>query len=904
MRSFNVADRDASPSTAQVAPTMAAGMSPDLFLAAMAATSDAFSLYDRNDVLVAFNDAYRALFGQAGDRVRLGMTFADILALQEALGLARPPDDGRASWTEYRRTRHRSGESRAPFEIERSDGRWLLVREQVLPDDTLLVVATDIGPLKAAEAAARASERKFRDLLDGSLQGVVVHRDGVIAYANETAAAMIGMHVDEVIGRPVEELIAPDDLPRLPELRALPVTPSFELRARRKDGSFVWLQARGRTIEWDGRPARQTTLIDIDARKTAETAQERLAAALDVSRDAYALFDADDRLVYANDAYRRFNPHVAAAIRPGIRFEDLLRESAATGAIADAVGQEAEWIARRTEHHRKGGGAMEVRLPSGWRRLMEHRLSDGCTFLVESDITEEKLHAAEREALLARLQVILDRMPFGCLLHDAQWRYTYWNPAAERLLGWRFEEVRGCTPFETTVPEERKADVEALFRSLEVGTLPASHVGSCRRRDGQTILCEWHDTPLFDADGGFAGSMAMFQDVTQREGMQEQLRQAQKMEAVGQLTGGIAHDFNNLLTVVLANADLLSSDLDQAPEQRALADAIAEAAERGAELTRNLLAFARRQTLMPRVVDVNAQLERMLSLMRRTLGEHIDIRLVPGARVPAAFADPAQLETAVLNLALNARDAMAGGGQLTFVTDEVTLDEGYASARQEVRPGRYVMIAVADSGEGMAPDVLARAFEPFFTTKEIGKGSGLGLSMVYGFASQSGGHVRIYSEPGHGTEVRLFLPTAARAPTAAEAPQAPSPAGRGETVLLVEDDDLVRVAIETQLAYLGYRVIARPEGRAALEALAQHPEVHLLLTDVVMPNGMNGRELAERALLARRDLAVLYMSGYNENVIVHQGRLDPGVRLLQKPFQRRELALKVRAALDARPGGS
>ncbi len=387
--------------------------------------------------------------------------------------------------------------------------------------------------------------------------------------------------------------------------------------------------------------------------------------------------------------------------------------------------------------------------------------------------------------------------------------------------------------------------------------------------------------------------------VLRRRRFQAQLRQAQRLEAVGQLTGGIAHDFNNLLTVVLGNADLLANVADA--EVRAQAMLIRDAAERGAALTSRLLAFARRQPLEPEAVDVSRLIVDMEPLVRRAMGEAVDVRFRAAACRWRAMVDPSQLESALLNLCLNARDAMPGGGRLTIETADVELDQDYAEANDGVVPGSYVVVAVSDTGTGMEQPVLARVFEPFFTTKGVGHGSGLGLSMVYGFARQSGGHVKIYSEVGVGTTVRLYLPRVEAGADAARPAPVPTPAVTGgrETVLLVEDDELVRAHAEMLLRSLGYRVLGVGAGRAALDLLRREPTIDLLFTDVVLPGGMNGKELSERARELRPGLPVLFTSGYTEGAMQHQGRLDM-VPMLGKPYRRQELASKVRAVLTVR----
>ena len=391
---------------------------------------------------------------------------------------------------------------------------------------------------------------------------------------------------------------------------------------------------------------------------------------------------------------------------------------------------------------------------------------------------------------------------------------------------------------------------------------------------------------------------AMVKRFQEIEATESQVRQAQKMEAIGQLTGGVAHDFNNILTVITGTIEILGEAVKDRPHLAQITNMISAAAARGADLTQHLLAFARRQPLQPRSVDVNALVIEAARLLLPTLGEQIEIQSMLAHDCEPALIDPSQLSTAILNLALNARDAMPDGGKLTLETRNVVLDENYASMNREVTPGNYVMIAVSDSGNGIPASQLEKVFEPFYTTKDVGKGSGLGLSMVYGFVKQSNGHIKIYSEEGHGTTVKLYLPQAAGV---ADAP--PTEAGitefaRGdESILIVEDDALVREYVVTQVSRLGYDTLAAGNAAEALVIIDGPERIDLLFTDVIIPGGMNGRQLAIEAQTRRPGLKVLYTSGYTENAIVHHGRLDAGVLLLPKPYVSSDLARMIRTAL-------
>ncbi|MFN3944357.1 MAG: ATP-binding protein [Allosphingosinicella sp.] len=410
-------------------------------------------------------------------------------------------------------------------------------------------------------------------------------------------------------------------------------------------------------------------------------------------------------------------------------------------------------------------------------------------------------------------------------------------------------------------------------------------------------------------NGGLEARVAT--EVEERLRAEDALRQAQKMEAIGQLTGGVAHDFNNLLTVIIGNLDSMARLLDGMEETnetrrvRRLRDMAHLGADRAATLTSRLLAFSRRQPLDPKPIDANRLIAGLSDMLHRTLGEEVKLETVAAAGLWTAQADPTELESAIVNLAVNARDAMLardpnGGGRLTIETGNASLDDAYVDGLVEpMPPGQYVMVAVSDTGTGMDAATLERVFEPFFTTKEAGRGTGLGLSQVYGFVRQSGGHVRIYSEPGIGTTVKLYLPRLARAAAEAEATPAAAPVDGGdETILVVEDHDELRDYSAGVLRELGYKVIEARDGAEAIAVLSGGKRVDLLFTDVVLPGGMNGREVADRAARLRPGLKLLFTTGYTRNAIVHNGKLDPGVALITKPFTFDRLAAKVRQVLD------
>jgi CheY-like chemotaxis protein len=373
------------------------------------------------------------------------------------------------------------------------------------------------------------------------------------------------------------------------------------------------------------------------------------------------------------------------------------------------------------------------------------------------------------------------------------------------------------------------------------------------------------------------------------------------MDAIGQLTGGIAHDFNNLLTIIIGNLQMILKREHEAKAQRMLSNALA-GAERAAALTKRLLSFSRRQPLDPRLVDANRLIAGLSELLNRTLGEKVSIETVVSAGLWQIEVDTAELESSIINLAINARDAMPDGGKLIIETGNAYLDEDYCQVFEDLKPGQYVMISVTDIGCGMPSDIIEKATEPFFTTKPAGQGTGLGLSQVYGFAKQSGGHLRIYSEPGEGTTVRMYLPRChSQGAEVMSALQADGPQqGSGETILVVEDDPNVRAYVVEALSDVGYRVMEAGDAEAALTIFSSNSEIQVMLTDVVMP-GMNGRALADTIRQSHPAVKTLFMTGYSRNAIVHQGRIDPGVSLIQKPFSQASLAARIRSLLDAQP---
>src|ERR1700730_7581158 len=497
---------------------------------------------------------------------------------------------------------------------------------------------------------------------------------------------------------------------------------------------------------------------------------------------------------------------------------------------------------------------------------------------------------------------------YAIYMMDADGKVTTWNPGAKRIKGYSADEIIGkdFSVFYTDADRRTERHLPALKTAAREGRYEAE--GWRVRKDGSRFWVNALVYPIRGETGDLTGFVKITRDITERLRQQDALErarnaalQSQKLEAVGQLTGGVAHDFNNLLTSILGTADLLQRRDDLLEEVRNYLSTIIRSAERGASLTQRLLAFSRRQMPEPRLVDVNRLVGGMSDLLRRTLGESVSIETILAGGLWKTLVDPNQLENALLNLAINARDAMGSGGKLTIETGNTYLDDEYAAMHAEVMAGQYVLIAVTDTGHGMLEEVIAHAFEPFYTTKPEGGGTGLGLSQVYGFVKQSGGHIKIYSELGSGTCIKLYLPrdnsNAVKSVEATSRSEV-SVLGRGEKILLVEDDDDVREYTYAALVSLGYRICEARDAVSGLETLAEQPYNVLLLNDLGLP-GMNGRRLVEEAQARLPNLKVIYTTGYAQNAIVHNGLVDPGVNLMPKPYTVQALGRKLRQVLES-----
>ncbi len=544
-----------------------------------------------------------------------------------------------------------------------------------------------------------------------------------------------------------------------------------------------------------------------------------------------------------------------------------------------------------TTRARKDGRPVEVSLSVSPIRSASGEIIGASR--IARDVTESNrtMRALTRE--VEERQRIFETSHDLILVTDTAGNFIQVSPSVTTILGYQPSDMIGHSAVEFIHPddlENTRSEMRTARRGQSKRNFETRYIG----KDGKAVPLNWSGTWSEPVRRHFF----IGRDLTEKQAAEAQMRQVQKMDAIGQLTGGVAHDFNNILTVITGTIGILEEAVAGQPELVSIARLIDEAAERGANLTKHLLAFARKQPLQPREIDVNSLLLEAAKLLQPTLGEQVQIKPILAEDAWTAMVDPSQLTTAILNLALNARDAMPTGGKLALETSNVCLDEGYASMNRDVMPGDYVMIAVSDSGSGIPASLIEKVFDPFFTTKEVGKGTGLGLSMVFGFVKQSGGHIKIYSEEGHGTSVKMYLPRATGpGQTAAEALISANVEGGTEVVLVVEDDTMVRKYVMTQIQSLGYTALEATNAAEALKIIDATEAIDLLFTDVIMPGAVNGRQLVEEALKRRPSLKVLYTSGYTENAIVHHGRLDTGVLLLAKPYRKSELARMLRLAL-------
>jgi PAS domain S-box-containing protein len=758
------------------------------------------------------------------------------------------------------------------------------------------------------DAAIRRSEEQFRAIFDGAGDGILIHRpDGRIVEVNRVICEQLGYQRDEMIGISVADINAPSSAPLVPQRLAAIMNEgfaTFEAEHLRRDGTLIPIEVVARRIEFAGLPAVLSIQRDIGERKRAQETVREQARFLQQLIDAIPIpitsKDRDGRIQLANTAFAE-GPGLARPQIVGKTLAELGMPSVETHTSRDdaVLRGEPGQIYEASMRFADGSIRRQV-ITKAPLKSEDGEITGIATAAV--DITAR--YEAEQALRLseARWRTLFERAGDAIFISDLTGRFFEANQTACDRLGYRKDELIGMSATDIDTPENAALVAERIAALRQAGglTFETAH----RRRDGTVIPIEMISTMI--ELGGQPAVMSIARDISDRKrseseraALEAQLRQSQKMEGIGQLAGGIAHDFNNLLTAIRGYASLALRDLESGADARQDIEQVEHSADRAAALTRQLLAFARRTVLQPEVVDLGARVRSLEPMLGRLLGEDISLVTVTPPAHGAVLADPGQVEQVIVNLAVNARDAMPDGGVLTIETGETYLDPEYAHAHGVASPGRYATLTVSDTGTGMSDDTLSHVFEPFFTTKGPGKGTGLGLATVYGIVRQSGGAVTATSELGRGSAFTVFLPlveSGPRAPAESHAVAAQLPTRSG-TVLVVEDDDPVRGFATRVLERAGYTVVAASGGAAALEA-ARGQTIDLLLTDVIMPT-MSGREVADRLASFAPGVPVLFVSGHDESTIVRRGVLDPNIRYLAKPFTAEALVGAVDDALAA-----
>ncbi|MBM4278485.1 MAG: PAS domain S-box protein [Deltaproteobacteria bacterium] len=777
------------------------------------------------------------------------------------------------------------------------------------------VIARDITERKQAEEALRQAEENFRRSLDDSPLGVrIVTTEGETIYANRAILDIYGYDsIEELRTTPIKKRYTPEsyaefNIRKEKRQRGEYYPPEYEVSIVRKNGEIRDLQIFRKEILWNGGRQFQTIYQDITERRQAEEAirksEERFRELYDNAPVGYFEYDTQGRITRVNQTELQILGYAPEEMigQPVWKFmveEEIARQQILTklaGTMPPARGLE-------RNYKKKDGTIVPVLIEDRILRDPQGRIT--CIRCTLQDITDRKKADEALRRSEEKHRTILENIEEGYFEVDIAGNFTFYNDSMCRILGYSRDEVMGMNNRQYTDQENAKKLFQAFNKVYRTGEPTREFDWEIIRKDGGKRSIEASVSLIKDSSGNRIGFRGIVRDITERKRseeeratLQEQLRQSQKIEAIGQLAGGVAHDFNNILTVIKGTCQLSLLDLDERNPMYGNLKEIERSAERAAGLTRQLLAFSRKQILEMQVLDLNQVIQSLDKMLHRIIGEDIGLVTFFAEELGRVKADPGQMEQVIINLSVNARDAMPRGGKLTIETANVELDEEYAKRHIAVKPGPYLMLSISDTGVGMTPEVKERLFEPFFTTKEMGKGTGLGLSTVYGIVKQSGGNIWVYSEPGQGTTFKIYLPQVdepleeLREEVVREIPHG------GETVLVVEDEETVRKLAVRILKRQGYKVLEAEDGGKAFMLCEKYKEpVHLILTDVVMP-GMSGRELVERLQKIHPEAKALYMSGYTDNVILHHGILEKGIEFISKPFTLESLARKVREALD------
>jgi two-component system, cell cycle sensor histidine kinase and response regulator CckA len=794
------------------------------------------------------------------------------------------------------------GVGSAEFRIILADGtlKHVSVVGRVIVDERgsvsrVLGTAQDITERKRAEGRLHMLANAIENSPDLVGMG---GPDGGIVYVNDALQKALQYSKQELLGKHFRNILSQNNPSALlEEIESKSLRPGGwrgECLVPRKDGTDLQVLLSSSAVMGEDGQALGILGIaqDITEQKRAEGRISLLSQAMESASEFIAMGDMSGNITFANQAWLQALGYSEREL-VGRKFHFILSPNNPPELFAEidaktfAGGWRGECLQRC-----KDGSDLPVLLSTGQLKDREGRFAG--VFGIAREITERK----KMEDNLRRLAAIVESSDEAITSTSLDGIIESWNRGAERMYGYSASEAIG-QPLHMLCPPGRSDEISALLEKVKRGEIVEQFESVRIRKDGKQIRIALAVSPIRDASGKIVGAAAISRDITESKQMEEMFRQAQKMEAVGRLAGGVAHDFNNMLSVIIGYSDVLLERTDTDAKLRQQCEEIKKAGERAAALTRQLLAFSRQQVLEPRVLNLNTCVVGIEKMLRRLIGEDIELRTLLDPTLGSVKGDPGQIEQVIMNLAVNARDAMHEGGKLVIETSNADLDEGYALRHPPCNAGRYVLLTVTDSGTGMSPETKARIFEPFFTTKEVGKGTGLGLATVYGVVKQSGGYVWVYSEPGRGTAFKIYLPRIDEPEWQIRPPEvAPELLQGTETILLVEDEQSVRSLTRGLLEHGGYTVLEAETGARAIEIATQHPEpIHLVLTDVVMP-GMNGPTLADKILSIHPETKALYASGYSGSFGTQTGLVPAGATLLQKPFSRIALLQKVRRVLD------
>ena len=867
---------------------------------ALDAISDGFIVFDEEDRVVAYNSKQTELFPSVAAHLSVGMPYRDLITAQANFGLIDAARGREAAWIEERLRQHQATTAE-PVEQVFADGKIVRLSRHRTSSGGIVAVRSDITDLKLAQEELQENQEKFAKAFNANplICTITTLDEGRYVDINPAFERITGYDRAEIIGRTVRDVnIWPDPNFRkrlVSELGAKGAVTNLEAHFQTKSGEIRDTYLSMQIMEIGGVTCILGYFPDATEEKKAVQAlrdsEEKYRNLTDGSRQGVLIANREREVLFCNQATAEIFgyqtpqeimalPNSLDLIAPVDRerisqFREARFDDVAASSIIEFQGA------------RKNGDIVHIQAV---QRILNW---EG-----QAAIQYAMIDVSERKNAESRYRDLIEVSPDAIFIHR-DGNIVFANRKANEVYGAESHGgLMGLPAIRLVHPGFRdQVNSRRLEISATDGFLPFVELTHLTL-DGQPVELEVTGRKIV-FEGGPA-ILTYAREIGDRKELQRRLDHAQRMEAVGQLTGGVAHDFNNLLAVLIGNAEILGGFVEGDDEAMGHIETIIRTVDRASSLTNRLLAFSRQQTLAPVATDTIHLIASLEDMLQRTLGETVELRVEPNPDLWSATIDPHQFENALINLSINARDALPGGGTLVIETANVALDEVYARQHEEVAPGDYVVVAVRDSGTGMSPEVLKKVFEPFFTTKDVGKGSGLGLSMVYGFAKQSKGHVTIDSEVDFGTTVKLYLPRAPQA-VAQEGVECEAPAHeRGsERILVVEDDQSVRKVSVSLLRNQGYEVVEAERGAAAIRQIKSDRPFDLLFVDVVLPGGMNGVEVAEEALRLQPSLKVLYTTGYAENAVVQQGRLDPSATLVNKPYRRAELLDKVRAMLDA-----